>query len=325
MKLVIVGLEPGDHPTEEPLDPAYPSGGRLAKLLGWTAGEFRDRADRVNLWPGRGSPPLRDAAAGANLAPALRGWRVVALGGRAAKALRVSGGLFEWGVGPFGFVAARMPHPSGLSRWWNAPMASREASSFLRGAVRPCVHVEGVDGSGKTTLVRDLAGTLGLEVVPTDGPPATWDECLGRVARRVRPGVLCDRSSGLVSELVYGPVLRGRVVAPGGEEEVWRLVRSVLGTVTFVYCQPPWPRVRPGSRPGEDRGHLRAVRRNLKTLAARYDYVMAEISRAGGQVVGYDWTRQTPAGVARWLGPVPPDPSDVGQGVGAEEGIPCAG
>ncbi len=298
MRTVIVGIDPGGN-GPEPLDPAFGSGGRLARLAGLGPGEFLRSFDRANLYSSPGErTPEDDLRAGANLLPVLRGRRVVALGRRARSALGIDQGSawFEWSPAPGGFVASSMPHPSGLSRWWNDPANVSLASSFLRGLLRPTVHVEGVDGSGKTTLAPELARLLGCEVVPTDGPALDWDECLGRVRRRLAPGLVCDRSSGLVSELVYGPVLRGGTVAPEGE--MWSVVRSLLGVVTFVYCRPPDDSMRPTFRPGESPDHVAGVRARLRDLSARYDMVVSRLSREGARVLRYDWTMQTPEGLA---------------------------
>jgi hypothetical protein len=173
------------------------------------------------------------------------------------------------------------------------------ARTFWRHAVRPCVQVEGTDGSGKTTLVTELSRLTGLALVPTEDPPRTWAECLGRVGVRCGPGLLCDRSSGLVSELVYGPVLRGGTIAP--EDEMWRVVRSILHAVTFVHCRPPEDLLWPTFRASEHPDHVKAVTKNSEALLRRYDEVMARIGREGGRVLRYDRTCQSVESLASWI------------------------
>lgn len=286
MNPVVVGLDPGRN-GPDPLDPAFGSGRRLSAMLGVGPDEYLRRIDRVNLHPSERLPG-DDRAAGANLLPILRGRRVVVLGRRVAEALDVTDDWFRWRVAPGGFVAACSPHPSGLSRWWNDAGNVLAAGAFWSRVLRPTVYVEGPDGSGKSTLVGVISADRGPgpSTVETEGPPATWVECLRRIDARVAPGLLCDRSSGLVSELVYGPVLRGGVLAPGGEDELWRLVGSVKHAVVFVHCRPD--RLEPRARPGEDPEHLRAVGANLGRIRDRYDEVMLRVASMGARVVRYD-------------------------------------
>jgi hypothetical protein len=285
---ILVGIDPGGNPGG-PLDPDFPSGARIANLCGLGSYDYLDRLDRVNLYPAS-TPVQLDSSAAANLRPLLRGRRVVFLGRRVSEAFGWDGeGWFRWRRGD-DFVAAVSPHPSGLSRWWNDPVNVEQARDFYSSLLLPCVHVEGVDGSGKTTLAGWLARERGLALVPTDDPPFTWAECLGRVQLRVGTGVVCDRSSGLISELVYGPVLRGGTITP--ESELWQVAASLANAVTFVYCRPPVHELRPTFRDSEDPDHVRGVRQRVVDLVDRYDRVMARLAATGATVVRYDRTAQ---------------------------------
>ncbi len=290
---MIVGVEPG-RLGGVPLSTCGASGPRLARLMGLTAVQYEERFDRVNLHATTGGHD--DRAAATNLGCILRGRRVLALGKRVCRVLDIRE-RFRWTLAR-GFVAAGMPHPSGRGRWWNDPGNRRTAAEFLSRVWLPCVHVEGCDGSGKSTLVSRLAAATGLSAAATEDPPCSWDECLRRIGRRLDPGTLCDRSSGLVSELVYGPVLRGKTVAP--EDELWSVVRSVVGVVTFVYCRTGNPR--PGRRPGESLDHIRSVEQNLERLRARYDEVFERMEADGARVLRFDWTRDCEEGLARRIG-----------------------
>jgi hypothetical protein len=137
VKPAIVGEAPSMR-TSRPF--AGASGIRLAQLAGVSLDELRARYRLVNVlrhWPGpnpcgKGSAfPLSDArprAGAIRLPPGslLCGRRVARAFGRAGLA------FFEWddcGV-------AVIPHPSGISRWWNEPSHVDEARRFLEGALR---------------------------------------------------------------------------------------------------------------------------------------------------------------------------------------------
>ena len=131
------------------------SGARLARLAGLST-----LADAFELWnvldrfPGaeaRGDAfPLAEAREAIRASEsALRGRRVVLLGGSVAAAVRWRGAPLEWGViektawtpeRGLELVArydvALLPHPSGLNHWWNDPENEAAASRFLKEEVR---------------------------------------------------------------------------------------------------------------------------------------------------------------------------------------------
>jgi len=281
-KVIIVGLAPGKS-SDEALHPRGMTGKRLADLCGLSDDEYLDRFTLMNLHPKADSG--RDQEAAKNILPVLRGRRVVCLGRRVSDSLGTE--MFKWGVSRGGFVGSSMPHPSGLNRWWNNPRNVTRARKFARSLLRPCIHVEGVDGSGKTTLIGEISDQLSLRRIETDDPPSTYSQCIRRISRRIIPGVVCDRSSGLVSELVYGKVIRGETL---GGDKLWDILRSMIEAVTFVHC-----RSSPGPlefREGEDPDHVEAVRKKLPLLRTRYLAVMRTISSMGGRVVDYDWRKE---------------------------------
>ncbi len=289
MRTVLIGPEPGRSHVE-PFHPAGASGRYLAQLLGISNEEFRNRFDRVNLRLKIGESEDEDRLGIDNLLPLLRGRRVVAVGRRVSTKMMEDPKLWTWRL-ENGCTITSMPHPSQRSLWWNKYanriMAERQMKSWLK----PCIHVEGVDGSGKSTLVESLAKEMELEIVETQDPPIDLGECRSRVEQRIRPGIICDRSSGLISELVYGPVLRDGVL--GNYEDYWSMVKSIQYAVTFIYCRPPFDYLSVSFRTEETKKHVRAVNKNLKALYAQYDVVMSKLSALGARVVVYDWTSKS--------------------------------
>lgn len=139
-KIVIVGQAPGKRPGE-PL--AGASGRRLAALAGLDLDAFLGRVDRVNLldeFPGKnGKGDAFDARAALARADQLReelaGRRVVLLGRLVARAFRLQDDMYDWFQPvevPPGVEVAVMPHPSGVSTWWNDEGNVNRASAFMK-------------------------------------------------------------------------------------------------------------------------------------------------------------------------------------------------
>lgn len=293
MKPVIVGIS--GRSGEEPLSPDRMSGGRIARMMGLDRDRYLSEVLRTNLYRTPDRDDGEDCLAWTRRSVVVSGRRVVTLGRRVSSAAGIEGDWFRWQLMD-GSVGASSPHPSGRSRWWNDPKNRSVAEAFYRRLSMPTVHVEGPDGGGKTTLVKSIMKmNLGFDLVPTDGPPADWPDCLRRIERRIAPGLLCDRSSGLISELVYGPVIRGSTVVD--EETLWGTARSLSRCVSFIYCRPKV--LSPRRRSGEDPTHCSAVEASLDRLRKRYDYVMETVQMLGCRVVRYDRDKMTVEEVVR--------------------------
>lgn len=140
MKPLIVGQAPG--PNTDPAEPlSGASGRRLAALCELSVNDFLDRFERVNLMDrfpgkaGKGDAFRMDRArrAALRLSQRFEKRKVVLLGNRVARAFEVKP---IWPAGNFvpmwgGFVTV-VPHPSGISRWWNDPENARSMELFWK-------------------------------------------------------------------------------------------------------------------------------------------------------------------------------------------------
>lgn len=277
----------------------------LARVADMPPEKLAGAVDRINLHAlPTGIRPLADAdaRAAANLMSILRGRRVLMLGGRVAggflRAAGLEGSCPEvqgWTGGPtLPFVWAKIPHTSGLCRWYNDPANVDQARQVVAGMDRPPILVEGPDGAGKSHLAAALAKALNRPLMPTRGPLASYDENLKEFRRRLAPGIVADRSIGLVSELVYGPVLRGETM--GDEDRYWRAAEAAALSAVLVYCRPPHDVIQrhcTEARKGEDPAHIEKVLKTIDTLVIRYDRVVARLEGMGWKVYRYDWTDHT--------------------------------
>ena len=132
-KIILVAQAPGRR-SKEPLDGA--AGRRLAALAGLDHAEFLKRFERVNLLDDQSGQPdvraMRDRAD--DLRKRWNGRKAVLLGRHVALAFRLVNEDYEWfkpvQVEP-GLELAVMPHPSGISTWWNAAENVKSARKFM--------------------------------------------------------------------------------------------------------------------------------------------------------------------------------------------------
>ena len=152
------------------------------------------------------------------------------------------------------------------------------------------IAVEGVDGSGKTTLVANLRKALKQDVVCLSR--ATTPQSLIHMVDQAEwmaqhpPStiLLVDRHP-LISEEIYGPVLRGESkfshVSP-------TLKKTLLSSIDgVIYCRPF---VNTIIKNIEGSSQLSGVSERLNTLLAAYDEYMYDWK---GRHVEYDYRNHT--------------------------------
>ena len=119
---------------------------RLARVAGVdveeaaTRSRWRNLIDRptARLAKGRSFPAARAKVAARRVAAQLAGFKcALLLGRRVAAAFGLRGApMLRW-MSLGGARVAVVPHPSGVSRWWNEAPNRRRARAFLRRALAP--------------------------------------------------------------------------------------------------------------------------------------------------------------------------------------------
>jgi hypothetical protein len=152
------------------------------------------------------------------------------------------------------------------------------------------IIVEGPDGAGKTTLIRKLSGDLKLPVhqrsansdgSPTSSQGTTRGERLAWWAfHDVRtmsdqPMSIYDRHC-LISEYIYGPVVRGHLAADFQNSIIHLTIRLLAKYSLVVFCRPPDDEIGKNLWGGEDGGdgqsfQMEGVRGRWKEVVASYD------------------------------------------------------
>ena len=146
---LIVGQAPNQHG-----DPRRPLEGKLGEqlchLFGCSWDEYCRHTQRFNVlpgWPGKQGKgdkfPRHLAQQNASrMRWSFAGCSVLFVGVATAALFGVKGPTLRWKPckEPLIYLAAVLPHPSGINRWWNNPTHRRAATRFMRSTWRRC-HV----------------------------------------------------------------------------------------------------------------------------------------------------------------------------------------
>jgi len=145
------------------------------------------------------------------------------------------------------------------------------------------VIVEGVDNTGKTTLIDNLCRDLPLlnRIPKTPGPApeeVMWafsKEYLGKPINQTR-NMIFDRFHTL-SELVYGPVIRGKI-ALSPDKVAWINDHLKLHRPLLIYCNRPIDRILSSF---DEREQLEGVKDKIENLQLGYEGIIQSMS--------FDW------------------------------------
>lgn len=152
------------------------------------------------------------------------------------------------------------------------------------------IIVEGPDGGGKSSLCGKLAAELGVPVHErashgVDGPVANLFDWAYRdvLTMAEQPISIYDRHP-LISEYVYGPVVRGTLPDGFVTTTAHAMIRMMAGQSLVVLCRPSNERLRSSVSAQRD---MPGVTERIDEIASAYDAVRMFWP---GQIITYDYT-----------------------------------
>ena len=137
------------------------------------------------------------------------------------------------------------------------------------------IIVEGMDNSGKTTLISRLTKDLGLKVVKSPTPlDMAFEDAQVWLAEQLQnnePLTIYDRFHP-ISEVVYGPILRGVHHYPVVQwvEIMYKLNRC---RPTIIYCRPSTATI----LDWKERDQLTGVMDRAPALIEAYDHIFTTV------------------------------------------------
>lgn len=151
------------------------------------------------------------------------------------------------------------------------------------------IIVEGIDNSGKTTIAKHIAETLGIDyvhntIIPRGSPNEDLSEWIMFIEESLmNPFTRVFDRHPILSERIYGPALRGRNLLATTDYFSTLMEKAPI----IVYACLPIEQV---VETFDERPQLSRVLENLPTLIEAYDRLMVEIENYGIEVYYYDHT-----------------------------------
>lgn len=151
------------------------------------------------------------------------------------------------------------------------------------------IIVEGMDNSGKTTLVRHLTDKFHLFGVNSRMKMVNQEsmETFFRHSMTLQSKIstlIFDRYH-LISEPIYGPIIRGNSIISDVALRAMYMVLAMSNAMT-IYCRPADDQILQFTEPQMD-----GVKENAGRLIQAYDDKMLQLQREFGMsVMIYNWT-----------------------------------
>jgi predicted HAD superfamily Cof-like phosphohydrolase len=151
------------------------------------------------------------------------------------------------------------------------------------------IIVEGVDGSGKTTLINKLQKDLNVITIKSPRP-RDYQDCKDLLARTLLLGentnILCDRI-GIISEPIYGPICRNTLGFPlkAETEKILQMMNPII-----IHCNP---RLEFCEQNIKNNPQMEGVRDHLYQLHHAYQEWMSQIYDESVFVIPYDYTEDS--------------------------------
>jgi GTPase SAR1 family protein len=150
------------------------------------------------------------------------------------------------------------------------------------------IILEGADGSGKTSLANRIRKEVDeyMLFLRSNGAPqhvGQLADVIGWVAEiPYKIPVIQDRNP-VISEYIYGPIIRGKCMHGLNLDQMVRMFRTSM----IIYCRPSYSALAAGMR---QEVQMEGVALNHKEIVKAYDEFMSQLGKTEVLVKPYDFT-----------------------------------
>jgi hypothetical protein len=148
------------------------------------------------------------------------------------------------------------------------------------------IIVEGVDGSGKTTLIQQIREGVprSFWMMKSSNRPRLKSEILNlelwvQTGLRLKLNLLFDRFP-LISERIYGQVIRGRSLVSLDYDQISKSLWSLCpdqSSLLIIHCRPPDEKIKQRVR---NCPQMEGVHDHIGQLIVEYDYAMSVLGKS---------------------------------------------
>ena len=163
------------------------------------------------------------------------------------------------------------------------------------------IIVEGMDNTGKTTLLKALSEKFGVDPIVSCRSIPKQEQIEWMKTKLGGPPALFDRFA-LISEAIYGPIIRGTHTFPFmGEENFFNILGKVVipANPIIIICNPGVESVR---KTFDEREQLEGAKERIEALLASYTLMGAILDRMTNlTTMVYNYNKHTPELIATIL------------------------
>ena len=146
------------------------------------------------------------------------------------------------------------------------------------------VIVLGMDNTGKTTLCKYLNEVQDFELVHSCGPNKTKKEMEEFIRENLNKDNVVFERFCFFEEMVYGKILRGNSKFSFSDTIFQDILES---GVKIIYCRPSKETI----KNWQNREQMEGVISHADELIERFDKVIRKASKAGIQVIKYNYKK----------------------------------
>lgn len=169
------------------------------------------------------------------------------------------------------------------------------------------IIVEGPDGAGKTTFIEKVSRELDLPIAPkfvkSSGEGSGTNDLFGEAYKDVvtmwdRPPMIYDRHP-LISEYVYGPIIRGAMPPDFLTPQAHATMRLMAQQVFVIWALPPMQTCYDNVM-DETSDQMNGVQKNIDAIWAMY-HTMRMLWQGSSSMYDYTAKNDSPYGYSQQL------------------------